>query len=349
MAAPTILAIFCPGLSSITSDQVSIIVPVLYPEPTFKSGLRLLLANDPREVIIVTPNECLEAVSIAIKEANLPNDRVSKVRLLSTPVASKRMQMKRAIEAACGVIIVSCDDGTMWPGDTFLENMLPCFDDPKVGAAAAPITVSIPKERQDDQIVTPWETAAARASFLRSRGVLSAYAIARWCWVMGGPTIICRAEILKDPNFLFAYTNDYWLGRYKLEPDDDTFISRWIHTHNWEIVIQAKKETQVGRDAKTTDALITQMFRWERSSIRSFLRTLRDTPEIWRKPWVLRKTVERLIRPILTTIHIIAWILSFIHNPRFTSMMLLYYIWEAAPSYAAFLVGLNDKVAAAED
>lgn len=39
--------------------------------------------------------------------------------------------------------------------------VLPCFEDPKVGAAGGPIGVQIPEERRDKNIVTAWEVAGA--------------------------------------------------------------------------------------------------------------------------------------------------------------------------------------------
>ncbi|RYP62401.1 hypothetical protein DL770_009600 [Monosporascus sp. CRB-9-2] len=147
-----------------------------------------------------------------------------------------------------------------------------------------------------------------------------------------------RGGVLRDERFLDAYAHDYWLGRYKLEVGDDTHISRWLQRHGWIIAIQALPETEVTRTVRATSGFVTQMFRWERSTFQSFLRTLREVPQIWKSPlFVARKSIERVLRPILTTIHILAWIISLRTYPVFTVLLLLYYIWETAPSYAEFI------------
>jgi len=47
--------------------------------------------------------------------------------------------------------------------------VLPCFEDPKVGAAGGPIGVQIPEERRDKNIITAWEVAGASNYLASSR------------------------------------------------------------------------------------------------------------------------------------------------------------------------------------
>jgi cellulose synthase/poly-beta-1,6-N-acetylglucosamine synthase-like glycosyltransferase len=156
-----------------------------------------------------------------------------------------------------------------------------------------------------------------RALWRRNSSLAAVYAASEWCWVLAGSTVVFRGEILRDMQFLHDLTNDYWLGRYKLDTGDDTFISRWLQQHDWKIAIQCMPETEVSRTTvKTGWAFFEQAFRWERSTIQSYLRTLRDVPQIWKKPYVARKTIERLLRPLITAVHMMAWVCSFQTYPK---------------------------------
>ncbi|KJK94629.1 hypothetical protein H633G_01563 [Metarhizium anisopliae BRIP 53284] len=329
-----------PGFELAASD-VSVIVPTVSTKTSFPGCLRTWAANKPREIVIIGVEEEREHVAGLVREAALPPDSATQVRLLFAPAASKREQFRLGVEAATGSIIVNVDDHILWP-EAFLESALPCFHDKSVGAVGPALGVHIPPQRRNSRDVTPWEAAMTRALWRRNSGLAAVYAVAGWCWVLAGSTVLFRGEILRDARFLHGLTNDYWLRRFKLDTGDDTFSSRWLQQHDWNIAIQAMPETRVSRTTvKSGRAFFDQAFRWERSTIQSFLRTLRDVPQIWKSPYVARKTIERVLRPVLTAVHILAWIVSFSTYPRLAesrrSLLLVYYLWDAVLSYAAFL------------
>ncbi|TWU78437.1 hypothetical protein ED733_008852 [Metarhizium rileyi] len=349
------------GGFKLAASDVSVIVPTVNTKASFPGCLRTWVANQPREIIIIAIEEERDRIVSLIRDAALPRDITTRVKVLYAPAASKREQFKLGIEATSGSIIANVDDHILWPRE-FLQYTLPCFHDKTVGAVGTPLTIHIPQHRQNSRTVTFWETAMTRALWRRNTSLAAVYALARWCWVLAGSTVVFRAEILRDDRFLHGLTNDYWLGRFKLDTGDDTFSSRWLQQHGWQIAIQSMPETQVSRTTvKTGRAFFEQAFRWERSTIQSFLRTLRDVPQIWKKPYIARKTVERVLRPVTTAIHGLAWIFSFSTYPKLAwvaldfalyiqltllpekkadepcrSLVLAYYLWDAGWTYVAF-------------
>jgi len=118
---------------------------------------------------------------------------------------------------------------------------------------------------------------------------------------------------------------------------EDTFISRWLQSHGWTIAIQALPETEVRRTLKTSPDFLKQMFRWERSTIQSHIRTVLDVPQIYGSVFVARKTWGRLLRPVLTTCHIIAWIFTLLSGRwAFALLLVAWYVCESYPSYRDF-------------
>lgn len=82
------------------------------------------------------------------------------------------------------------------------------------------------------------------------------------------------------------------------------------------------------------------MLRWERSSIQSFLRTLTgQVPQIWTRSdslYVARKTLERVLRPLLTAMHLWAWASAAVRFPALAALLLAVYISLALPGHVAF-------------
>ena len=257
--------------------DVSIIVCTV--DTLLPSCLRRWLENDPLEIIIVTTQEHLPAIHRIVRSVRLSEEEQQKVLVLMSREKGKRAQLRWGIEAASGKIIASVDDHITWHPE-FLKNMLPCFGDPSVGACGAPVNTSIPEGRRDENVISPWEVAATRVAYKRNPGLKSMYAAARWCTVLAGAVCLFRAGIVKDSDFLHAYSNDYWRGKHKLDVGEDTFVTRWLQSHNWTIAIQATPETEVWRTVKKNKDFLAQMIRWERSTIQTHIRTVLGVPQI---------------------------------------------------------------------
>lgn len=54
-------------------------------------------------------------------------------------------------------------------------------------------------------------------------------------------------------------------------------------------------------------------------------------------PYTGRKLVERLLTPVITWIHIWAWVESFRKSPLVAGILLLWYIWEWTKSYGSLV------------
>ncbi|KAK7941495.1 Polysaccharide synthase [Apiospora aurea] len=150
------------------------------------------------------------------------------------------------------------------------------------------------------------------------------YAHSRWCSILAGTATLIRPEIVQDPAYTNAFLNDFWRGKVRLDVNDDTFTSRWLQRRGWTIAVQDTPNTTVLRTSRVeTRAYFRQIMRWERSSVQHFLRTLRET-------------VERVLRPLISTVHIAAWAATAVCWPQFALLLLKYYVIEALPSYWRF-------------
>lgn len=265
-------------------EDFSVVVPTKEPPAIFLRCLHLWAKNKPKQIIISTVKNEFEKVKCAIdRDETLAGMRsAGYIKVVYAPKAGKRAQLIEAFKHATGRLIAMTDDHITW-SETLLKGIAPCFEDAKVGACGAPIGIDIPEERRDPAIITGWEVGMARMLQKRNIGLNIAHMLGKWCWVLAGPLMVYRAEIVQDPAFLKAFANDKWLPLCPaMDVGDDNFMSRWAQKHNWDISIQDLPSTTVLRTARRDDSMTDQIFRWERSSIQHYIRTLFGVPQIWR-------------------------------------------------------------------
>lgn len=125
-----------PDRPTYRSEDVSVIVPTIDTEVSFTECIRLLLANHPKEIIVVTVPWNLNRVRRLIEPRQLEHiGQKSKIRIFTVNRASKREQVMRGIEASTGKILALVDDDTFWPQPMVLSYLLVPFEDPTVGGS----------------------------------------------------------------------------------------------------------------------------------------------------------------------------------------------------------------------
>ncbi|KAI0396979.1 polysaccharide synthase [Xylariaceae sp. FL0594] len=326
------------------TQDVSLIVPSVGPDENFAECLRSWLENRPGEIIIVTVDRYRKRVAGILEDAKrklgpqFPGIQNVQLVVLPSDSLGVRKQFIEGVNKAKGSIIAKVDDHILWPHPDFLQHMLACFEDPEVGGVAPTCGLYMSEKRQNEEVVTPWEVAAARSIWKGKARYLTAYAASNWIWVLPGMTVFYRSIILQNVDLQKTYLNEYWGGNGPMDAHEDGALTRWAHQHDWKLCLQnAGPETEIRRTVKRDKAFLAQFFRWERGTIQSHRHLLRSVPQIWLRPWVAWKTLERTFRPVITTIHIVAWIGSFVFYPRTSALFILYYIICLAPSHAAFI------------
>jgi len=129
-----------------------------------------------------------------------------------------------------------------------------------------------------------------------------------WCLV--GRTVLVRTDILQNHEFYDEFVNENWFGK-KLNTGDDVTVTRWIqHVAGWRVAIQDVPEAVVTTTIKRDSGFAKQMIRWQRSTLMMLITHLFREPGLRRlwstHPYMARKMVERLIRPVLNYVYIVA-------------------------------------------
>ncbi|PVH73701.1 glycosyltransferase family 2 protein [Cadophora sp. DSE1049] len=317
-----------------TSKSVSVVVRTLQPPLIFKECLLAWMQNKPLEIIISTTMEHIAAVNAIVKEAIKEMKGVHPRVLTIVSAEGARKQLLAGVLEAEGEIIATSDNHILW-GPQYLDHMLPCFDDPRVGAAGPQITVNIPKERQHPDKITKWEVAGTRLIDRASCNVMMLVA-AQWVWILPGTTCMIRSHLLKNDEFTEGYLNDTWNG-VLLDVGEDTWVSRYILRRGYIITMQKCQETNVARTIKKTAAYVQQVLRWERSTIQSYFRTVTEVPQMYKHFLIVFKTWERLLKTPIILIHLFAWFFSLYYSPLTTFCFLSYYAYYKYKDVSSFL------------
>ncbi|KAJ4490964.1 polysaccharide synthase Cps1p [Lentinula aciculospora] len=271
----------------IAEEDVTIIVPTIDAGEEFKEAARSWLVGKPKEILIITEEKMLGPLQ---ELANAVDPE--RIRVLTVPFANKRLQMSHGIKNTTTDIIVFADDDAIWP-PTLLPYVLACFEDQKIGGVGTsqrvqPVGINM----------TVWEVLAAFRLSIRNIEISCSTHIDGGLPCLSGRTAAYRTIILKDPEFLYGFTHDYWLGKYQLNSGDDKFLTRWMVSHGWSTYVQCCKEAELLSTMKPNWRFLKQVLRWTRNTWRSDMRSLFTERYIWTShPYVAYTMVDKLFNP----------------------------------------------------
>lgn len=208
----------------------------------------------------------------------MSSSELSNVVLLDVKSPNKRRQLARGIGVATGQIIFLTDDDVCWPKE-FVTYMLAGFGgNTKIGAVGSfHDAVGL----HDPSIASKYnmfEAVSARRLWLDNNEIAAANYIDGTVTVLSGRTAAYRSSILKADDFIYQFTNELWLGRYRLNSGDDQFITRWVLSHGWQINIQAAPEATIETSVHPNTLILAQWLRWERNTLRSYTKRLLFSP-----------------------------------------------------------------------
>lgn len=270
--------------------DVTIVVPTIDADENIKKALQSWLKNNPYEVIFVTIPSAKPSIEALIHEVD---PQGLKVRVITVSKPNKRNQMVAGANHVKTEITVYCDDDVLWP-PTMLEYMLAPFEDKQMGGVGTS-QKAIPLGKK----MTLWEVLAAYRISMRNIEIVSTTYIDGGVCCLSGRTAAYRSRILRDPEFQWAFTHEFWLGKYHQHSGDDKFLTRWIHSHYWKTHIQACPEAELCSTFKASWLFLKQLLRWTRNTWRSDMRSLITERYLWsRHPFTAFTMLDKFFNMI---------------------------------------------------
>jgi len=264
-----------PDEPTLTSSDVTVIVPSVLDENGLEEALCSILATDPFEIILVTIDAKIE-LARSIAKSMMTN----KIRVLSVAQPNKRRQMVRAIPEVETSVTIFADDDVIWP-ETLLSYMLAPLEKKEYGGVGT------------NQRVRRAENATFSQ---RAWGFLNCVYLLRRNWdcascnfidgglpCLSGRTVAYRTEIINEDAFIEGFTDEVWgwQRNYKLNTDDDNFLTRWLVSRGWKIAFQNARDAEVLTDLEDNSKYLLQCVRWARSNWRSNITSMFVEGHVW--------------------------------------------------------------------
>ena len=264
-----------PENPQLNSQDVTVVIPSIEGDgPGLWETVESILRTEPFEVIIVTTHTNLERARRMVVKMGTP-----RLRVLSISYPNKRHQMVRALPEIRTRITIFADDDVLWPSK-LLYWMLAPLEDPSYGGVGTNQRL----RRADSPNVQQRLYGYLNALYLERRNFDCAA-----CMYMdgglpclSGRTVAYRTSILQEESFKWSFTHEEWLGHYRLNADDDNFITRWLVSHNQKIAYQYHKEAEVLTTLEDNPNFVKQCLRWSRSNWRSNITSMFWDRQIWR-------------------------------------------------------------------
>ncbi|KAI0169359.1 glycosyltransferase family 2 protein [Hypoxylon sp. FL1284] len=342
-----------------TSRDVSIVVPTVNWEADLPENLTTWLRCRPREVIFVTTRALLPqliqdfASTPGLRE--FMDETKINCRFVSVSQANKRTQLCKGINLAKGSIIALVDDDARWTTEHVLTTLLAPFQDDNVGLVGGPIESYVPEERQNPDVITPWEVAALRTRSRRRNGTKAFFvADGSTNFTVSGLTMLLRAEIVRDPYFQFLFMHDMFRG-IRQNTGDDGFITRFVLFSHllpnsryrgvpegkvWKLGMQVDPRATVQTSLLASSEFVDQSKRWFRSGLRLRLTCLFMEPGYRRfrqaAPYMAQKMMGGMLTPLLAYYRLYLWCVVWLFFPKVALCLLLYVLYNYYQSLRAF-------------
>jgi cellulose synthase/poly-beta-1,6-N-acetylglucosamine synthase-like glycosyltransferase len=269
-----------PNSPTFSHKDVTIILPTISTDiKELRKTIQSMLACNPSLILLVTTKHPYQALQKLCKSMNARN-----LKVLQSPVASKRLQVCRAIPLVKTAITVMADDDVIWPS-TILPWLLAPFEDEKIGGVGTCQRV----RRLETGTFIEWGYNWLGAVYIERRNfeISATHNIDGGTSCMSGRTCALRTEILQDPPFLTGFATETWRGR-PLHADDDNFVTRWLVAKGWKTWVQYNSECEVETTLENNIKFLYQCSRWVRSNWRSNYTSLIVERHVWRYIKALR-------------------------------------------------------------
>jgi cellulose synthase/poly-beta-1,6-N-acetylglucosamine synthase-like glycosyltransferase len=218
--------------------------------------------------------------------------------------------MSLALRKATGKIVAFVDDDTQWPNEMILQYLVAAFEDPAVGGVTGRQNALIPVERRSASVITASEVMTMRA--LQGSGDSNAimYAAEGTVVCLTGRTMVVKAEAVQTEEFHFALTHQTWKGKI-INTGDDGFVTHWLLNHGWKLAFQNAPEAEIFTLTESGSRFAKQLVRWRRAGFRDAIIMLCLEPGFYRSfrrnpGYALNRTLF-ILKPLTTTLHLIAW------------------------------------------
>ena len=143
--------------------DIIVIIPTVDTALSFSDSLLGRLKSRPSEIIVIMRDREEARVRIIAHSQILQAARQgTDLFVLTVPIANKRDQLVRGMNASKRKILALVDDDAFWDHEDVLYHLLAPFQQEDIGLVAGVVTSHLPRHQKHPDVINPWEVAAVR-------------------------------------------------------------------------------------------------------------------------------------------------------------------------------------------
>jgi len=258
-------------------SDVTVVVPVYQPGPSFPDNMVSLAQKSPNTLIAVADVTCYEDTCAIFRKVQELYPSVN-CRVIKEYKPGKRPALVAGLKETRTALIAFVDDDTQWIPMDFLPNLiLPFSYDEKCGGVGCK-QVMRPKGKRPDvfEIVSDMRLSA------RYIEIRATTLVDKCCSCISGRTMAFRTNIIQNEEFYKFFLDEKFFGM-QLQSGDDKALTRYLISNDYSQYHQLNNDCKLTTTFESGMRFIKQNIRWSRNTFRSDFAALFIERRIWRR------------------------------------------------------------------
>lgn len=274
------------GPDEYTKSDVTAIIPVYQPPPTFINTIETLVKNGLEKIIVVADITCHEKVREITK--GFPQ-----VVVITETLPGKRVAMATGLKHVQTKLSCFVDDDVQWC-DTVLEYLLHPFNRETTIAGVGCEHRARYTSVFDVQMILADIRLSVRMLELFATSVMD-----RGASCISGRTACYKTTYIQTEEFYEQFLNEKFLGM-RVVSGDDKFLTRFVINKGGKLWHQGGDRCYLTTTFERGPRFIKQLLRWSRNTWRSDLTCLFIERQIWRNnPFTACVLFDKTITPFV--------------------------------------------------
>jgi glycosyltransferase involved in cell wall biosynthesis len=308
-----------------TPSDVTVVVPVYQPPPSFKANMASLIQNGPAKIFIVADITCERKIHDIVDTLNCDHGLIE---IIPEPRPGKRAALSMGLMAVQTRLTCFVDDDCQWCSDDFLKQLIKPFNNRTIGAVGSKQIMrpseKAPKEEGGDPIFRRAKILEIMADFrlsVRYIDLMATTAVDRGASCVSGRTMCFRTEAIAEDAFHSAFLNETLLGIHLLS-GDDKFLTRYVINKGYKTYHQLQPKCVLTTTFESRPKKhLSQLVRWSRNTWRSDIIALFIERQIWlHNPFTAFLLFDKLFTPFFL-------FYGFVLIPVYSLMRMDYFIF----------------------
>lgn len=278
------------GFIPVSTDMITMVIPVYMPEPGFIECVESWILNRPKCINIVVDTTSYHKVCEMMDQLDYHGVIIN---VIDEPKPGKRAAMYTGLGFVDTEIIVFADDDALYC-EGLLRSLLEPFKDPKMGGVG---TKQVCRPKVDGVWLLSDIMMDMRLYQRYLENKATTFAGNGCCSCVSGRTMAFRTALFQTDDFHEKFMNEHFFNALQLSGDDKC-LTRMCINSDYKLYHQITEECTLSTQFESGMTLMKQILRWSRNSWRSDLKLLFAERKVWRKsPWLAFVLIDKMISP----------------------------------------------------